>query len=588
MGCLCSSGLEPQNLYQVDISHFEILKVVGKGGFGKVNVVRHRDTGDFLAMKRMKKAELVKKKMYVITAWRERSVMCQCDNPFLLKLLYAFQDEAHLILVMPFYRGGDLRFYLRSHGRMEENLCKFYAAEILLGLEDLHNKHIIYRDMKPDNLLIDETGHLSISDFGLAIILKEESGYLTKGGAGTQGYQAPEIIQKQQYGVACDHWSFGVTIYELLHAARPFSRTEKHESDLKIRFRPGLSQELHSFLTGLLVRDATQRLGVTSDGLADWAQVRKHPWFAGIDWDKVRKKEMKPLWIPEPDKAHFSPDHELQEQFFGDTEKEIKQVKALTPTEQSYFKGYEFNTAYTPPPHIALKFAKIGKLPKKPEVHPPVAIKADAELQELKQFSPSDFQFSQVAESTSATTFTFVDDDGMSRSRAGSGGGSVSGRPARGISVAVSAPYGMKPKSKPSSATSLDVSLSGNSPLTTPRSTTRELKSEGGSPANSLATNTLAGDADLSQRPQSLKEILTTIINDASASSKPMPELDASAVSLIPSPLSVGSGSTQTTADYDLSLNPSTSLGKPMESDNSALSLIPTPVSVTSIENPPI
>jgi len=323
---------------RVDASHFEMMKVVGKGGFGKVNAVRHRLTDQLMAMKRMKKSKLIKKKAYVITAWRERNIMAQLQSPFLVNLLYAFQDAYDLFVIMPFMQGGDLRYYLTTKGRMPESMVRFYAAEMILGLEELHSKHIVYRDLKPDNVLLDSQGHLRISDFGLGVILKKENSYKTKGTAGTAGYQAPEVIHKRSYGVSVDVWSLGVTLYELLTRDRPFHKEETFEQEQKIRFRDvELSKEAKDLVRKLLRFRPSDRLGCGSDG---WDPVKHHTFFKGVDWDAFSRREATPPFTPEPDRAHCSPDHELQEQFFGD---DRKKETPLTPDEQQQFATYEFN-----------------------------------------------------------------------------------------------------------------------------------------------------------------------------------------------------------------------------------------------------
>jgi len=182
----------------------------------------------------MRKARLIRKHGYVKSAWRERDVMAQLTSPFLVNLLYAFQDDYDLYLVMPFMQGGDMRYYLSTRGEMSEEMVRYYGAEILLGLEELHAKKILYRDLKPDNCLFDDQGHVRLSDFGLAVILKKESHFMTLGTAGTHGYQAPEVY-KSSYGVGVDVWAFGVLLYELLHRERPFqSLNQSRHGDEKL------------------------------------------------------------------------------------------------------------------------------------------------------------------------------------------------------------------------------------------------------------------------------------------------------------------------------------------------------------------
>jgi len=263
----------------------------------------------------------------------------QLQSPFLVNLLYAFQDPHDLCVIMPFMQGGDLRYYLNTKGHMPESMVKFYAAEMILGLEELHSKHIVYRDLKPDNVLFDSDGHLRISDFGLGVILQKDSSYKTRGTAGTAGYQAPEVVQKLRYGVSVDVWSLGVTLYELLTRERPFHKGETFLTEQKIRFRDvDLSKEAKSLVRGLLRYHPKDRLGCGADG---WEAVKRHPFFNGIDWAAMNRRDVTPPFKPEPDRAHCSPDHELQEQFFGE---DRNKDAPLTGDQQKVFENYDYST----------------------------------------------------------------------------------------------------------------------------------------------------------------------------------------------------------------------------------------------------
>jgi serine/threonine protein kinase len=137
-------------------------------------------------------------------------------SPFLVHLYWAFQDDQYLYLVMNFMKGGDLRYYLDKHGPMPEATCRFYVAELLLAVEEMNSLGLVYRDLKPENILLDEDGHLRLSDFGLVYDLKNTQDGMTSGEAGTRGYLSPEVLTGR-YGFTQDVWSYGITIYELLH-----------------------------------------------------------------------------------------------------------------------------------------------------------------------------------------------------------------------------------------------------------------------------------------------------------------------------------------------------------------------------------
>jgi serine/threonine protein kinase len=152
MGNICGTeDAEPPNPHRIDLTHFDLLKVVGKGGFGKVNAIQRRDTSQELcALKRMAKAAVIKKESHIRMVWTERNIMSQVTgSPFLVHLYHAFQTETELLFVMPFMQGGDLRYYMSQRGPIPEADCLFYAAELLLALEYMHKKHIAYRDLKP-------------------------------------------------------------------------------------------------------------------------------------------------------------------------------------------------------------------------------------------------------------------------------------------------------------------------------------------------------------------------------------------------------------------------------------------------------
>jgi len=343
MGCLNSTEKEvPMNMNQVDITHFKMLKVVGKGGFGKVNAVTHRVTNNLMAMKRMRKSKLLTKKIYVITAWRERDVMSKINSPFLVNLNYAFQDARYLYLLMPFMQGGDLRYYLTTKGAMSDDACRFYVAEIILGIQELHRLHIVYRDLKPDNILLDERGHVRISDFGLAVFLKKEDSFLVSGGAGTPGYQAPEVLSRKKYGTSIDFWSLGVTIYELLQRARPFRKADDCLKEFILEWPRRISSEAKNLITRLLESDPSRRLGCGKEGIGE---IKRHEFFKNLNWENLANREIKPPHQPELDRANCNPDHELEDQFF----KEQKEAD-LTEEQQKKFKGFEFNVAYAPIP----------------------------------------------------------------------------------------------------------------------------------------------------------------------------------------------------------------------------------------------
>ena len=193
---------------KVTESDFSILKVIGKGSFGTVFMVKKKDTGKPYAMKVLDKDKVMKRKQYEHTL-SERRILQDIDHPFLIGLRFSFQTKSKLYMVFDFFNGGELYTYI-SKGKFSEERAKFYAAEILLGLGHLHEHNIVYRDLKPENLLLDRHGHIRICDFGLS--KQDVTGDSVKSICGTPEYLAPEVIRRKPYGKAVDWWSLGTCI----------------------------------------------------------------------------------------------------------------------------------------------------------------------------------------------------------------------------------------------------------------------------------------------------------------------------------------------------------------------------------------
>jgi serum/glucocorticoid-regulated kinase 2 len=210
----------------ISLQDFTIEKLLGKGSFGKVFLVTKRDTRKLFAMKCLRKSEIEEKQEQVHTKF-ERAVLSELDFPFLVKLHFAFQTSKKLYMVMDFINGGDLFFHLRAVSRFSEPKARFYAAELLLALEYLHSKNIVYRDLKPENVLIDGSGHVRLTDFGISKRLgkAKDKAYTF---CGTLEYLAPEVWAGKGYDSAVDFWSFGVLLYEMLSGGLPFSSSNQH------------------------------------------------------------------------------------------------------------------------------------------------------------------------------------------------------------------------------------------------------------------------------------------------------------------------------------------------------------------------
>ncbi|OMJ67041.1 hypothetical protein SteCoe_35907 [Stentor coeruleus] len=274
---------------------FEILKLIGKGQFGKVFMVSLKKTGALYAMKVLQKKDIEKNQQKLHTA-NERSILIKNSSPFIVQLKYSFQDFHQIYLVLEFVQGGELFYQLRKAGRFSEDRAQFYAAEIVLALEYLHSNGIIYRDLKPENILLCSDGHIKLTDFGLSKLGVDEKNPLAYTFCGTSDYLAPEIIKNKGYDKAVDFWSLGAVLYEMIAGLSPFysqNRDEIYKKVLKRNFemKPYFSQEASDIISKLLTLDPKIR---SEHG----STLRSHPFFREIDWDKLEKKEYPPPFRP--------------------------------------------------------------------------------------------------------------------------------------------------------------------------------------------------------------------------------------------------------------------------------------------------
>eukprot|EP00808_Paulinella_micropora_P013250 g50282.t1 len=283
---------------KIGLDHFILLKVIGKGSFGKVMLVRKRDSGKIYAMKALEKLNIIKRNQVEHTKTEQR-IGTYIRHPFIVTMRYTFQTKKKLFLVMDYYAGGELFFHLGRAGRFSENRTRFYCAQIVVALEYLHSHGIVYRDLKPENVLIGRDGYIVLTDFGLA---KEgiEDNHSAKSFCGTPEYLAPEILNRSGHGRAADWWSLGTLFYEMMTGMPPFYSRNRDRLFNKIlqanvRIPAFFSAEAKSLLQALLDRDTASRLGSKGDG----KEVKQHAFFASIDWGKLCRKELKPPFLPE-------------------------------------------------------------------------------------------------------------------------------------------------------------------------------------------------------------------------------------------------------------------------------------------------
>ncbi|KAL3849979.1 hypothetical protein ACJIZ3_011861 [Penstemon smallii] len=324
--------------HKMGADDFELLTMIGKGAFGEVRVCREKTTGHVYAMKKLKKTEMLRRGQ-VEHVKAERNLLAEVDSNCIVKLYCSFQDDEYLYLVMEYLPGGDVMTLLMRKDTLTDDEARFYIAETVLAIESIHKHNYIHRDIKPDNLLLDRYGHLRLSDFGLCKPLdcstlqedfsvgESSSGtsksderppapkrtqqeqlqhwqknrrMLAYSTVGTPDYIAPEVLLKKGYGMECDWWSLGAIMFEMLVGYPPFYSDDpmstcrkivNWRTHLKFPEEAKLTVEAKDLISKLLC-SVNQRLG--SNG-AD--EIKAHPWFNGIDWDRIY--HMEAAFIPE-------------------------------------------------------------------------------------------------------------------------------------------------------------------------------------------------------------------------------------------------------------------------------------------------
>eukprot|EP01111_Echinosteliopsis_oligospora_P001789 TRINITY_DN1261_c0_g1_i1.p1 TRINITY_DN1261_c0_g1~~TRINITY_DN1261_c0_g1_i1.p1 ORF type:complete len:449 (-),score=98.71 TRINITY_DN1261_c0_g1_i1:135-1481(-) len=323
---------------KVGVKDFDLLKVVGKGSFGKVMQVRKKDNGKIYAMKVLNKKAILERNELEHTR-AEKNILQKLINPFLVNLIYAFQTPDKLYFIMDFINGGELFFHLQKEEKFTDERVRFYCAEIICGLEYLHAQGVLYRDLKPENILLTEDGHICMTDFGISKEGLESDDDRTRTFCGTPEYLAPEILQGKQYGKAVDWWSFGTLMFEMLTGLPPFYSSDVQEMYTKIMndklcFPPQVSTEARSLLTGLLDRNPDTRL-------ADPKLIKAHPYFANINWDAINSKEITPPFIPNVKGKHDT--SQVDSEFLAETPKlSVEKDSALSATMQEKFVNFTF------------------------------------------------------------------------------------------------------------------------------------------------------------------------------------------------------------------------------------------------------
>ena len=310
--------LESQDLRKArqkqTIRDYESLKIIGRGAFGEVHVCREIKTGKIVAVKKIRK-DLLAKKNQIIHIRNEQLFMSKVKSPWIVELYASFQEDDYLYLIMEFLPGGDFMNLLIEKDKLTEEESKFYIAELILAVESIHKLDCIHRDIKPDNILIDKSGHIKLSDFGLAKVSDDlyANNQMTKKSfnskkhekqyscVGTAYYVAPEVLKKKGYGKEIDWWSVGVIFYEMLVGYAPFCSEDTQDVCIKIinyekylQVPPEIKLTKEAMdLMKRMISDPNKRLGKNG---AD--EIKAHPFFKGIDWENIRN-QLKPPFIPD-------------------------------------------------------------------------------------------------------------------------------------------------------------------------------------------------------------------------------------------------------------------------------------------------
>ena len=289
-----SKKIDNKSIEEISLKDFICLAQLGKGCFGIIYLVEKINTKEKFAMKVLNKEKIFGQNLlkYAIA---ERNILSQNNHPFIVKLNYAFQTSSKLFLIIEYCPKCDLSKHLIQEKRFKEQKAKFYMCELILALEYLHKKDVIFRDLKPGNLLLDKEGHIKLTDFGLS---KEgvKDNFYTKSFCGSVGYLAPEILLNQKYGKSVDWYSLGVIFYEMLSGTLPYFTPYKGEilkskKRVELNIPKFVSKEAAELIKKLLEKNPKERLG---NGGRDALEIKDNIYFKDVDWNKVYKKQINP------------------------------------------------------------------------------------------------------------------------------------------------------------------------------------------------------------------------------------------------------------------------------------------------------
>jgi len=352
-----------------------LLSLIGRGGYGEVYLCRKLDTKEILVLKRMKKAQFYANKNELPRVQRERNVLSEAQSPWIIKLKYSFQDDMFLYIVMEYAPGGDIKTLLENLGSLDEDMAKFYFAEMLLCVEYLHNMQIIHRDLKPGNFVIDKTGHLKLIDFGLSkaginsrcsdnfqtwstirtqgstqtatssnvnSLTKKKRWGLAHSVVGSPEYMAPEMLSGDGYDERVDMWALGCCLYEMLVGQTPFAADDINKVFSNVINFQDVIEKPDELSDELF--DLVKKMLTTIEDRQTVKEIKTHPWFNGIDWANLRNQvsPFVPHLEDEIDTSYFSVgDHSVD----LDTDSLDSNFNCLLETDanlQMYFAGFTY------------------------------------------------------------------------------------------------------------------------------------------------------------------------------------------------------------------------------------------------------
>ena len=328
---------------KIKVNDFQKIKLIGKGSFGEVYLVKLKKNNKIYAMKTLDKNFVIENHQQEHTKI-ERDLLTRINCPFVVNIKFAFQDKSTLYIITEFMQGGELFFHLHKEKRFNNEKAKFYIIEMILAIEYLHKNNMLYRDLKPENVLIDKTGHIKLTDFGLSKIIRKpkDKAYTI---CGTPQYLAPEVLSDQGYDYTVDWWSLGCVFYELLIGRAPYKILLGDSLNEDIYSKPYIipdyvSDEAQDLINKLLVINPKKRLGYGDNGSN---KIKHHPYFKDVNWQDAWNLKLKPPFIPdlsdETDLKYF--DNMFTEEKLSSDDSDLSGFSHLN-NNRNDFKGFTY------------------------------------------------------------------------------------------------------------------------------------------------------------------------------------------------------------------------------------------------------